>query len=70
MRKLRNCSLAFFLGCCAPLLIWVGAGVALYKRQKDVGQLRKSLLNLLCSTDTDCPSGYICEEGRCVLIKG
>ena len=52
MRRLHNCIIALLLGCCAPLLIWVGAGSALYrggnKRNfyKEHSQIRDALLTL------------------------
>ena len=69
MKRLRDCILALLLGCCTPLLIWVGAGVALYQRRKEVNLLKQALPNLVCSIDAECPSGYVCLHGRCVPEK-
>jgi len=32
-------------------------------------QAEKRGLNLVCSTHTDCPPGFLCENGRCVPEK-
>ena len=69
MRRLRNCILALFLGCCAPLLIWVGIGVVLFQRRREVNLLEQALPNLACSVNSDCPPGFVCLNGRCVLEK-
>ena len=66
MKRLRNCMLALLIGCCTPLLIWVGAGTALYQRRKEKNPLKRALSNLVCSVDIDCPPGFVCVEGRCV----
>ncbi len=69
MRRLRNVSLALFAGCLAPLLIWVGAGSALYHSRKQARLLEKALPNWACSIDADCPPGFVCAGGYCVLEK-
>ena len=69
MRRLRNCTIVLLLGCCAPLLIWVGAGAALYQWRKEANLLKQALPDSVCSIDTDCPSGYVCLAGRCVPAK-
>ncbi len=66
MRRLRNCILALFLGCCAPLLIWVGIGVVLFQRRKEANLLEQALPDLVCSVTSDCPPGFVCLNGRCV----
>ena len=40
MRSLRNCMLALLAGCLTPVLIWVGAGVALNQTRKASGAIR------------------------------
>lgn len=60
MRRLRNMVLAFLIGCSTPILIWVGAGSALYQRRKE------KTLPGACSIDADCPLGYVCVSGRCM----
>ena len=67
MKRLRNCTLALLLGCSAPLLIWAGAGMALYQKRRAASPLKQALSGVSCSIDTDCPPGYICLNGRCVL---
>ncbi len=69
MKRLRNCILALLLGCSMPLVIWVGAGSALYQRRKQASLLGRVLLNLVCSIDSDCPAGFVCAQGRCVPEK-
>ena len=63
MKRLRNCVLALLMGCCAPILIWVGVGVALYQRRKE------AFTKLVCSIDADCPPGYVCVGGHCVRAR-
>ena len=41
MKGFGNCVKALLFGCCLPLLIWTGAGVALYQRRKDANLLSK-----------------------------
>lgn len=67
MKRLRNCTLALLLGLCVPLLIWVGAGVALSQRRRQANLVKQAFPDLVCSIDADCPSGYVCLNGRCVL---
>ncbi len=69
MKRLRKCTLAFLIGCSAPLLIWVGAGVALYQQRKQANLLGQVLPDLACSIDADCPPGFVCVGGYCVLAK-
>jgi hypothetical protein len=66
MRRLRNCTVALLLGCSAPLLIWMGAGAALYQWRKEVNLLGRASQDLVCSIDFDCPSGFVCLAGHCV----
>lgn len=69
MKRLRNCIVALLLGCSTPVLIWVGAGVALYQRRKEANLLKQALPNLACSIDADCPPGFVCLNGQCVPLK-
>jgi len=69
MKGLRNCTIALLLGCCMPLLIWVGAVSALYQSRKQNKLLKRLPLDLVCSFNADCPSGYICLNGRCVPAR-
>ncbi len=66
MKCLRNCMLALLLGLSAPLLIWIGGGVALYQRRKQTNLSKQTLPNLVCSVDFDCPPGFVCANGYCV----
>ena len=66
MRQFRNCCTALLLGICAPLLIWVGAGAALYQQRKDARLTKRDLPELTCSINSDCPPGFICLGGHCV----
>lgn len=66
MRKVRNCFIAISLGLCTPLLIWVGAGCAFVAVQKQKKLLSRALPELVCSIDSDCPTGYVCVNGLCV----
>ncbi len=69
MRGLRNCILALLAGCLTPVLIWVGAGVALNQIRKQSNLLKRALPNLTCAIDLDCPAGYTCMSGHCVPAK-
>ena len=64
MRRFRNAALALLLGCCAPVIIWVVGGVALY--QASSPSRKRVLRTLVCSVDTDCPPGYVCVNGSCM----
>ena len=66
MKRLRNATFALLLGFSAPILIWVGAGSALYQSRKRAKLLEKAIPNLACSIDADCPPGFVCIGGRCV----
>ena len=69
MKRLRNCILALLVGCSTPLLIWVGAGSALYQGCKRAKLLKKALPNQVCSINADCPPSYVCVDGYCVPEK-
>ncbi|MBI2831581.1 MAG: hypothetical protein HYX79_04915 [Chloroflexi bacterium] len=66
MRGLRNCLVALLFGISAPALIWVGAGAALYQKRKAA---KKESPVFACSIDEDCPPGFVCFKGRCVLAE-
>lgn len=69
MKQIRNSILALLIGCATPLLIWVGAGVALYEKRKETRIQKKALPKLACSINADCPGGYVCANGCCVLAR-
>ncbi len=69
MKRLRNCLVALLFGISAPVLIWVGAGSALYQSRKRAKMREKALPHLACAIDADCPPSYVCVDGRCVLEK-
>lgn len=35
-------------------------------KTKMAGNIKESIDNLVCSIDADCPTGYICMNGRCI----
>lgn len=53
---------------CLPLLIWVAVFIGLGQVFNEWRTTRHQLSfgNLVCSTDTDCPPGYICISGKCM----
>ena len=61
MKSIGKCLLAVGIGCISPLLIWTGAGVALYQ-----GSKRSKLARQVCAIDADCPPGFVCQGGQCV----
>jgi len=71
MRSLRNCIIALLIGCCMPLLIWVGLGASLGDSfsLRQARRLKEAWQNKTCTLDTDCPPGFMCEGGRCVPAK-
>jgi hypothetical protein len=40
-----------------------------FKRGRAEELFEKTLPNLTCSVDTDCPPGYVCLGGRCMPQK-
>ncbi len=66
MKGIARSVLALVIGCSAPLLIWVAAGNAFYYNWRQPNLLRKTRPDLACSTDMDCPRGFVCMGGRCV----
>ncbi len=69
MRNLRNCGIALLLGCFMPVLIWVGAGAALYQSRKEANLLKQALPDSVCRINADCPSGFVCTAGHCVPAR-
>ena len=69
MRRLRNCVIVLLLGCCAPLLIWVGAGSALSQSLKQRKLQKRAIPDLVCSLNADCPTGFVCVSGHCVPAR-
>jgi len=65
LRKVPGVALAFLLVIYSPVLIWVGAAIAI---QELLRRWRESRLPsvMVCGTDTHCPPGFICHRGRCV----
>lgn len=51
-----------------PLLFLVGAGVGLYKNTVSVSA-KKTASVVWCTIDTDCSSGHVCVDGRCVPVR-
>lgn len=42
-------------------------GISAAVRKKRLARLvEKAMPAVVCSTDTDCPEGYVCMRGRCV----
>lgn len=39
-------------------------------RRKMPGRIKETIDNLVCSIDTDCPTGYVCSNGKCVPQSG
>ena len=69
VKGIRNCTVALLLGMCAPLLIWAGAGSALYAgfiSQRRTGRVYRALKELTCAMDSDCPPGHVCIDGQCI----
>ena len=63
MKKYSFFPLALLAAAIFPVLIFVGAGVAMHQNE---WRLRRQIKELFCSIDTDCPPGYVCVDGRCV----
>ena len=64
--KILKCPLALLCAIFMPVLIWVGAGTALYQCRRRVKLLANGVRASFCSIDSDCGSGYICVNGECV----
>jgi hypothetical protein len=53
-------------------LIWfinIGGIMATVKRWRTAEQSDKATSKLTCSVDMDCPTGYVCIDGQCVLQR-
>ena len=64
MRRLRNVLIALFISLCTPILIWFAFGAAMAGRSK-IRRL-EAISPKTCSTDAQCPPGFICISGKCV----
>ncbi|MFC1910055.1 hypothetical protein ACFLXC_02030 [Chloroflexota bacterium] len=64
MRRLRNILIALFITVCTPLLVWVAFVAALFENNKM--RRLEAISCAVCSTDTQCPPGFVCIGGRCV----
>lgn len=60
MNSVFNVMLALTLGLLAPVLIWVGVAGSIIEAR------RRRKAGTSCAIDTDCPSGFVCMNGRCV----
>ena len=69
MKRFGSCCLALVMGCCAPLLVFTGAGSALYQSRKRIKLQKRTVPQFMCSIDADCPPGYECLNGRCVPAR-
>lgn len=48
-------------------LVWyINAGGVYAAIKRARSQVLSKASQLMCSADTDCPPGYICQDGRCV----
>ena len=63
MKKYAFFPLALLAAVVFPLLILVAAGIALHENE---WRLRRRIVDLVCSIDSDCPPGYVCVSGRCI----
>ena len=68
MKGVRNVVTALLIGSLTPMLVWAASGAALYERRKEKNLLKQAS-NLTCSIDADCPPGYACVNGRCILQR-
>lgn len=59
--------LALLAAVLAPLLIWVAAIINLWQAfaRRRITRAQFAFSNLTCRIDADCPSGYVCTDGRC-----
>ncbi len=66
MKSAKYMGLFFLVGLAFPVLIWVAAVVAI---RKAITGWRESRLaaGFACSVDSDCPPGFVCSGGKCVL---
>lgn len=68
MKKTGAVILALLAAVMAPLLIWVAAIINLWQAfaQWRIARAQFAFSYLACRIDADCPSGYVCTDGRCV----
>ncbi len=68
-RRIGAAFLALLTGISVPLLIWIGMFVAFLQMFAEWRVTRARLsYGPVCRADSDCPSGYECVGGKCVLI--
>ena len=67
IKTIGHVLLALLIVCLAPISIWVAAGSALYQHRKMRAAAKNVSKNQVCTLDSDCPPGYICLNGICVL---
>ena len=66
MKSAKYLALFLLLGIAFPVLIWVAAIVAI--RTAIAGWIGSKLASAsACRLDSDCPSGYVCIGGKCVV---
>ncbi|OGO40236.1 MAG: hypothetical protein A2147_09955 [Chloroflexi bacterium RBG_16_57_8] len=66
MKSAKYLGLFLLAGLAFPVLIWVAAVVAI--RTAIVTWHRSRLTDgAVCRVDTDCPPGFVCSDGKCVL---
>ncbi|MFH1651854.1 MAG: hypothetical protein ABID87_07145 [Chloroflexota bacterium] len=44
-----------------------GSCVVFFRKARARGE--RALREMFCSADHDCPTGFVCENGRCVAAK-
>ena len=66
MKRVGSLFLALLIGILVPFVIWIAGGVAFYQSRKRKSFISKTLSDLVCAIDTDCPAGYKCLNGYCI----
>ncbi|MBI4284774.1 MAG: hypothetical protein HY670_02600 [Chloroflexi bacterium] len=64
LKRLGYPLMFLLVGSLMPLSIWVAAGSALVRQQREARRARR----LACLIDADCPAGYACVNGHCIPI--